>query len=533
MNLSLIRDVISYANEKKLPASLISIDQIKAFDRVNWTFLFNILKKFGYGTTFINSIKTIYNNIKSRTKVNGFLSEPFNLERGVRQGCSISMPLYVLVAEIFAIYVKQKKSIKGIFLLTKEHKLSQYADDANFFLLGLKSITALDDAIQLYEAASGAKINPGKCKGLWLGQYKNNEDTPLNYTWNSERIKLLGITFGNPGVNTDKENWYDKLSKILQTIQLWTNLHLSYKGKKIIINQLFLSKLWYAAQITPVPKGFTKKLDDYIYQFLWDNKKTTTKKVTTQLTIPQGGLGIINTSIQIQALVLQWIVKLFKPHTHGPWTQFFEFNLNKIHRNHQGKYSLLTFINNIDFDPRNSLPLFYKQLITAWIALTKNIRSPPTTIEGVLSEPLFQNTLVKSRSTSQNPFPALPKTPSWASNHIIQIGDICHTFKPGFVNHEMVCKITETPIQESEYTKLIDTIRHDWQRLVNNNTQSTDYLKYTPTMLDKNQKPISINKLNTKLTYNIIIQSQRENTECKFKTWPQKYTLGNITATDW
>ena len=40
-NLQLNRDVTSYANDSKIQAAIIALDQEKAFDRVNWNFLFN------------------------------------------------------------------------------------------------------------------------------------------------------------------------------------------------------------------------------------------------------------------------------------------------------------------------------------------------------------------------------------------------------------------------------------------------------------------------------------------------------------
>lgn len=48
-NLSLIRDVIAFANEMQTPLALISIDQLKAFDRVSHSFLFSTLQHFGFG----------------------------------------------------------------------------------------------------------------------------------------------------------------------------------------------------------------------------------------------------------------------------------------------------------------------------------------------------------------------------------------------------------------------------------------------------------------------------------------------------
>ena len=112
--LALARDLIQYAYKEELSASLVSIDQAKAFDRVSWTFLHKTLKAFGYGPRFLHTIKMIYYNISSRVKVNGHLSNAFLLSRGVRQGCPLSMLLYCLLSEVFANHISSQRSIKGI-----------------------------------------------------------------------------------------------------------------------------------------------------------------------------------------------------------------------------------------------------------------------------------------------------------------------------------------------------------------------------------------------------------------------------------
>jgi hypothetical protein len=42
--------------------------------------------------------------------------------------------LFLLVAEILSIMIKQNKDIKGITIGDKEHKISQYADDTSLAL---------------------------------------------------------------------------------------------------------------------------------------------------------------------------------------------------------------------------------------------------------------------------------------------------------------------------------------------------------------------------------------------------------------
>ena len=45
LNLNLIRDLIEYCSAKNLPLAIISLDQEKAFDRVNWNFLERVSKR--------------------------------------------------------------------------------------------------------------------------------------------------------------------------------------------------------------------------------------------------------------------------------------------------------------------------------------------------------------------------------------------------------------------------------------------------------------------------------------------------------
>ena len=51
-NLAMIRDLIEYAERARLPLAILSLDQEKAFDRVDWGFLQKILIKFGFGNPF-------------------------------------------------------------------------------------------------------------------------------------------------------------------------------------------------------------------------------------------------------------------------------------------------------------------------------------------------------------------------------------------------------------------------------------------------------------------------------------------------
>lgn len=62
---------------------LFSIDYEKVFDRIEHQFLWKTLESFGLGSNLIRLIKVMYHNIESMLKVNGGLSAPFNISRGM------------------------------------------------------------------------------------------------------------------------------------------------------------------------------------------------------------------------------------------------------------------------------------------------------------------------------------------------------------------------------------------------------------------------------------------------------------------
>ena len=157
-----INDVISNVNEKNNRLALIGIDQMKAFDRVFHDFLFACLERFGFGSNFINWINLLYHDASSSFKTNGCLTAFIKLEREFKQGCALSMPPYVLTAEReMAINIRKNHRIHGIRQpdLEEELKLPQYADNTKLLLSDNVSIDEALTTFELYECASGAKIN--------------------------------------------------------------------------------------------------------------------------------------------------------------------------------------------------------------------------------------------------------------------------------------------------------------------------------------------------------------------------------------
>ncbi|KAK3537880.1 hypothetical protein QTP70_022160, partial [Hemibagrus guttatus] len=88
-NVSLIRDILDVSRSLAVDLGLISLDQEKAFDRVE-QYLWKTLEAFGLSPSLIAMMKVLSQDVESVLKINGGLSAPFKVQRGIRQGCSLS-----------------------------------------------------------------------------------------------------------------------------------------------------------------------------------------------------------------------------------------------------------------------------------------------------------------------------------------------------------------------------------------------------------------------------------------------------------
>ena len=372
-NVRLVQDVIDYCKFKSSNGIILFLDFQKAFDNVNHSFLFETLKRMNFKKSFISWIQTLYKNAHGRVIQCGWLSESFYIYKGVRQGCPLSALLFILVAEILAIRIKENKEINGINITTdflylpeREVKITQFADDTTIFVDSIKSVNHVMKEIDSFGKIAGPKVNWNKTKMLKIMDF-NLGISEFDFT--EEPVKYLGIFVGKNEEHVRRLNWEGKIEKVNNILKTWKMRHLTCYGKIIIIKCLIVPQIVYVATVVPMPEYICKGLHKTIYSFLWNSKREKVKRNICIRPEVEGGLGMVDLYAKSKSLKLSWIYKYFNIDEDATWKTLFSFWIS-----HLGEIPYCLQINcnpkhMMELCKKKNLPIFYTDLLCTWAEL--------------------------------------------------------------------------------------------------------------------------------------------------------------------
>ena len=314
-NIRLLYDILFYAEKNNIPGLLLLIDFASAFDTVSWSFMIKTLDFFNFGDSVKRWVSLFYTNVESCVIVNGHMSEFFFLQRGCRQGDSLSPYLFILCAEILSILLRNNPKIKGIRIQGTEYIVSQYADDTSLTLDGSQeSLLNTMKVLKFYGNISGLNVNTDKTKVIWFGSMKNSQTIicpEYNLVWENAIFTVLGIKFTTDLPNMIKINYDSKIEEIEKLLASWSRRILTPIGKLVVIKTLALAKINHLILGIPnPPKSTINAIQNMFYKFLWNKSPDKVKRSIITQEYKYGGLKMIDLETFMVSLKSTWIRRL-------------------------------------------------------------------------------------------------------------------------------------------------------------------------------------------------------------------------------
>ncbi len=262
-------NVVETVRIEKIQGILFLVDHMSAFDVIEWDYVFKVLDAFGLGK-FVQWIKMIYSLdcVNSAVQINGYISAPFKVARGIRQGCPLSCALYVLISETVLNFIRKDRMVRGVTILRVQHKINSFADDTNLTLKDFQSILRVLVIYRCFKLASGATLKEAKNQLLLLGASTVAEVPQQLREYIVDKLKIYGIIIMAEGFE-DEQNWWEVQEALDLKEYKVPTIELSHYGKVGTFMTYTLSKMWYRANlITPSPQ-IINKLEKVLDGYLW------------------------------------------------------------------------------------------------------------------------------------------------------------------------------------------------------------------------------------------------------------------------
>ena len=319
-----------YTNNPDDEGLLVQVDYEKAFDSVEHSFLYATMKHMGFGNNLIVLVKLIFQGCLSYVNINGHLSAPIYIGRGLHQGSPLSPVLFLIVAQVFTKNLTNNSDVRGISVEGVGLLQSLFADDTDLFLEASESvIAAVFQELKLFGRNSGCKFNVDKTRCIPLGKARSNpslmnrliELYGPSFVPENGNFSALGINFCNGDLNSIIQNNYAaKLEKASNLAKLWGMRDMTIYGRITLIKTFLLSQFVYL--IVPLPKPdniMIKNINTLLYKFLWGGGRDKIKRVTADQPKEAGGLDMVNFESFIIGLKVKMIYKLLNNKFEHPW----------------------------------------------------------------------------------------------------------------------------------------------------------------------------------------------------------------------
>lgn len=296
----------SLKSKKECQSAYLAIktDISKAYDRVEWNFLEQVMLKLGFDQRWVKWIMECVRTVSYEVLINGSPYGHITPTRGLRQGDPLSPYLFLFCAEVLSQMLHSAEvnnQVHGMKLTRHCPSISHlfFADDSLFFCRSTsEDCKFLASLFERYEAPSGQKINYSKSSIIFGMKIPNQKRERLQQILGINKIggggKYLGLPeqFGRKKI----ELFEHIVTRVKERTEGWSTKFLSPAGKEILIKSIALALPVYSMNCFLLPITICDEITSAISAFWW-GKENGKRKIPwvawDRMTLPkrEGGLG--------------------------------------------------------------------------------------------------------------------------------------------------------------------------------------------------------------------------------------------------
>ncbi|XP_071920627.1 uncharacterized protein [Coffea arabica] len=278
-NILLTQELVADLDRRlRHPNLMLKLDMEKAYDRVEWSFLLFMLRKFGFEEQVVDIIFRLVSNNWFSVLVNGEAAGFFKSSRGLRQGDPVSPALFVLIAEFLGRGVHHLLANQPGRLFVSSGTPVPYltfADDMLIFTrCSEECLSAIKEFLTAYQEASGQRVNCSKSSFFLPSGATSQQEEVVHSILGFHRQSFPFTYLGAP-IHKGRQRsvlFDDIVSKMRARLGHWSSKLLSFGGKLVLARHVLASLPMYLLQVLDPPKAVLSRLGRICNSFLWDHQ---------------------------------------------------------------------------------------------------------------------------------------------------------------------------------------------------------------------------------------------------------------------
>ena len=267
----ILRNILEQVNEWQATLYINFVDFEKAFDSVHRNGLWTKMSQYGIPQKIINIVKAMYDGFECAIVEEEATSEWFKLTTGVKQGCTMSGFLFLLIIDWVMRRTVKEEGTGLRWKFTSKLEDLDFADDIALISSMQRHVQLKTNRLVENAERAGLRVNVGKCKVMRVNA-RNNEAITVNGVAleDVEKFTYLGATVCKQGGG--EEDIKARLGKargaFVKLNRVWSSSSVSRKTKIRLYKTLVKPVLMYGCETWKMNENDAKKIDVFQNQCL-------------------------------------------------------------------------------------------------------------------------------------------------------------------------------------------------------------------------------------------------------------------------